>query len=314
MAKTAVKGKAPSAVASMNPDNMAQAGLMDDFDGMIEKVRLVPWDYNGNIDHHILAVAVTIRPDGEEPFTQHYSAGAELDQFAPSMDGEESVDLDANDPESLEGVFALRVGSKEQLPNNSNWAHFIRALIDAGFDAGQLAADVRFAEGVYGHFNRIPQKKRSGIVVTPPAGGATEKKRNNDILVVTELKDAPKGTGTTSKGAAPAKANPATGSTAKGVAKKAAPVEQEEEEVQETGDRDELDTALVALIQEAVGKAGDDGLLKGKLAPLALKGLPGPLKAKGVKRISDNAFLETLGEADGVMFDADSGTLMAIPE
>ena len=49
-------------VASMNPDNFVSGGLMDDFDGVITKARFAPWDYDGKIDHHVLAVAVSITP------------------------------------------------------------------------------------------------------------------------------------------------------------------------------------------------------------------------------------------------------------
>ena len=70
--------KKRSEVASMNPDNMAAAGLADDFDGEVTEVRLVPFNYDGNIDHHVLSARVTITPDKDsdfEEFQQYYSAG-----------------------------------------------------------------------------------------------------------------------------------------------------------------------------------------------------------------------------------------------
>ena len=61
-------------VASMNPDNMLAAGLKSDFDGLITKVRLCPWDYDGKLDHHVLAVA---RPC-ERPLLVAVAAGQAL--------------------------------------------------------------------------------------------------------------------------------------------------------------------------------------------------------------------------------------------
>lgn len=279
-----------SKVASMNPDNMASGGLMDDFDGTITKVRLVPWDYNGNIDHDVLAAAVTIQPDEGDEFTQHYSAG-DLESFMPSMDGKEPI---SGDDDDREGIYALQVGKKEQLNNNSNWAQFLKAAIDAGFDTSRMTAEVTFLEGVYGHFNRIPQKKRSGIVVTPRPGQKEAKQdRPQEILVITEIKEAPKAAKVTngSGKAAPAKtsAKPA-GKAAK-------------------DDGDDLDDRLAAVIVEAI-EAADGVLLKTKLAGIAMKAFQGPEKAKAVKRATDVAFLESRGE--DWAFDADEGQLLAV--
>lgn len=293
-ATTAVQSP-PAAVASMNPDNMIAGGLADDFDGLVTKARFVPWDYDGKIDHHVLAVALTVLIDGEkEPFTQHYSAG-ELEQFAPSMDGTNPVPLDnENATEAqLEGVYALRVGKKEQLNNNTNWAQFVGALIDAQFDKSQLGSSVTFMEGVYGHWNRIPQKKRSGIVATPAAGAGAAKARANDILVITELKQAPTGAKTAAR---PAKA------TAAAQAQQAAPA------TASSGGGD-LDDRLAVVVTEAVLAAGDEGLLKGKLAGIVIKAFAGPEKAKAVKRVSETEFLEGY---DTWVFDADSGLLIGV--
>lgn len=274
--------EAPAAVASMNPDNMLQGGLIDDFDGMCVRARLVPWDYEGSIDHHVLAVALTIRPEGDKEFVQHYSAG-DLTAFVPSMDGKTSVDLDGWDPkkgvDSVEGVYALRVGKREQLNNNTNWAQFIGALIDAAFPRDQLTAAVTFMEGVYGHWNRIPQKKRSGIVVA----STDTKARTNDILVITEIKEAPKG------GIKVDKATPATSKA--------------------TPDTASLDDKLREVVGGAVAAAGEGGLPKQKLASLAIKAFAGADKAKAVKRVNEIEFLES-GETWA--YDADAGLLIAV--
>jgi hypothetical protein len=289
----------------MNPDDMLQGGLMDDFDGTITKARFVPWDYNGSIDHHILAVAVEITPDeGQgDPFTQHYSAG-DLEHFAPSVDGVDPVDLESWDPkkdaiDAVEGEYAVRTGRKEQMNNNTNWASFISAGLDAGFDKAALSASVACFEDTHGHFNRVPQKKRSGLVTQAAADG--QKARSNDILVLTEISEAAKGAKSAKgkpNGAAgrPAAASPKVGAKAAPAAAAAG------------GD---LDETLFALIAAAMTEAEGE-LPKAKLGAIALKGLTGKEKALGLKRVQDPEFLNSGGE-DGTqwMYDEENATLLA---
>lgn len=284
--------EAPPAVASMNPDNFVSAGLMDDFDGLVTKVRLVPWDYNGNIDHHVLGVAVTIKPEDGDEFVQTYSCG-ELDQFVPSMDGRTPVDLENGQGEELEGIFALKVGKKDGLNNNTNWAHFIGALIDAGFDKSKLTASVDFLEGTFGHWNRVPQKKRSGITVNRGPEDQS-KQRNNDILVITELKAAPASTGKAS-------AKPA----AKSAPSKPAPAKTQAAPAATNGAGESLDDRLAAAVTEAV-LASDEGLPKSKLAKVAIDNFSGPEKAKAIKRVQEADFLNS---SDTWTFDVESATL-----
>lgn len=297
------------AVAGLRPDQMIQAGLMDDFDGLVQKARFVPFDYNGTIDPPVLGVQLTIKPDDGDAFEQTYSAG-DLNNFVPSMDGIHPCDLDSEDAEDHEGIYALRVGKKDGLNNNSNFAQFQTALIESGFDPDQLQPNVDSLEGLYGHWNRIPQKKRSGIQQAAPEEG--QKARNKDVLVITEIKDAPAATG---KKTAPS-AKPVAAKSSPVGKKAPAPVEPEEdtdttEEVEET-ELSPLDTALRVIVTKAVTAAGDDGIEKAKLVPLALKGLSGPDKAKGVKRVASDEFLSD--ESAPWLYDAESGTLFAAPE
>lgn len=300
----AVKTKATAQVddsadlASFNPDEMASGGLKDDFDGTILKARVVPWDYDGKLDHHILACALTIQDVDDEPFVQHYSMG-NLEEFAPSIDGKEPVDLQNGDGEELEGYFAKRVGKKEKLNNNSNFAQFVGALLDAGFDRTSLSSDIRFLEGIHGHFNRIPQKKRSGIVVDRGEEQAGGRKRNQDILVITELKEAPKG----AKTVAPKAAAPKPGTKAAPPAK-AAP---KGKEAPAEANGESLDDRLRAHVTEAV-LAAEEGLPKAKLSKIAIDNFQGAEKAKAIKRIQEPDFLES---SETWTFDADSATLFS---
>lgn len=279
-------------VAGMDPDLFAEGGLLDDFDGKILKARFVPWDYNGTMDHHILAVAVTYLADGEDkPQTQHYSAG-ELDFFVPSNDGKTPVPLDKENatPDELEGIYALRVGKRDQLSNSSNWATFVTAAIEAGFPRALLRPSCTFVEGTVGHFNRVPQKKRSGIVQAPPTD-PTKKERAKDILVLTELKQAP-GQAPKTQAAPPAPAAPpATPAPAA------------------TSAEGDMIERVSAQIVPAVKAAGDGGLLKAALAPIMLKAFTGKEKAQAVKLVGDKKFLE---ESELWAYDPDSGTLYSL--
>lgn len=274
------------AVASMNPDNFVQGGLMSDFDGIITKVRFEPWDYDGKIDHHVLSVAVTIKPEEGEAFVQHYSAG-DLTAFVPSMDGENPVDLENGSGEELQGIYALMVAAATQLRSSTNWAHFLEALCACdGFDRNRLTPNVDSLEGIKAHFDRVPQKKRSGIQVnTQQADG---KARNNDVLVITKVIDMNAAEAATTK------------TTAKTTAK-AAP--KAEAAVVDGGVEDTLATAIL----EAALTAGGT-LPKSKLAAIALKSVQGTDRARAVKLASD---VKWLASRDEFAFDADSATVVA---
>ena len=293
--KSKAQVETASAVASFNPDQMSQGGLPDDFDGTIAKARITAWDYDGNIKDHILALALTIeREDGEESFVQHYSMG-DINAFVPSRDGKTSCNLDSDNPEDWEGYFAMKAGKRDALSNNSNFAHFIGALIDAGFDKANLSNDIRFLEGIRGHFNQIPQKKRSGIQVKREEG--EDNKREKTLLVITELKEgeAPKSAAKGGTASKPAANKPAAGKPApKEDAEEAAPVS-------------DLDTKLQELVTEAVLGA-DEGLPKSKLASIVIKGLSGAEKAKGLKRVGE---LDFLNGSETWTYDADTATLFS---
>lgn len=283
---TSTVKKTPTGVASNDPDDMVAGGLKDDFDGEVIKARYIPWDYGGKLDHHILSVALTIQDDEEDqPFVQNYSCG-ELEHFMPSVDGEESVDLDKEEGEAWEGIYALAVGAKPQMNNNTNWAHFVGAIKDAGLPKEAIGASIEFMEGVYGHWNRIAQRKRSGIVVEQTDGG---QKKSNDILVVTELKER-----------APGRTTKATKAAAKAAATKGKPPAA-------SAGAEDLDERLAVLVTEAV-LAADEGIAKGKLPALAIRAFDGTEKAQAVRRVGQPEFLES---SDTWLYEAESGMLYA---
>jgi hypothetical protein len=275
-----------SNVASLDPGEMLAGGLKDDFRGTVIEAGYARWDYDGNIDEPVLAARLVIKvEDEDEPFVQHWSAGS-LDAWVPSMDGRTPADEDEIGP------FAFRVGKRTQLNNNTNFAHLMSSILDAGeaskkFTRDQLTASLECLVGLDAHWNRVPQKKRSGLVDKEEG----ERKRANDVLVVTEVfgygEEAKKGKKTTKVTAA------------KPAAKK------EDEDEEETGEVSPLDEKLQGIVTEALAES-DGKMKKGKLPPLILSKLAKDKdKAAGVKRAMEAEFLQG-GPWD---YDAASGVL-----
>lgn len=292
-----------AAVASLNPDDMLQGGLKDDFRGKITEAVYCRWDYDGNIEEPVLAARLTIEAEDEdEPIVQHWSAG-NLDAFVPSLDGKEPCDDDEVGP------YALRVGKRAQLNNNTNFSHLMSSIIDAGeaskgkhFTRKDLTASLACLEGLDAQFNRVPQKKRSGL--TAAEGEDGEKKRGRDVLVVTEVfgygDDEPK------KGSGKSKVSSKS--------KKAADEDDDEDEAPTKGKKSkggDIDDDLQELIKEAIDEAGGK-LKKSKLAGIVVQAWAGDPKKKsaGVKRVADEDFLQ----AGPWNFDEDTGILKAEAE
>jgi hypothetical protein len=281
-------------VAANRPDQMSAGGsLPDGFIGEVTKARFVPWNYQGK-SKTVLGAAILITPDEEsgfEPFTQYYSAG-NIEQFQPSNDGMEPVadptdwSGTPDDLEDYEGVYALPVGQKDQLPGGSNWGHFLESLHECGMSYEDMDADITFLEGVRGRFDRVPQRERKGIVSAPVEEG--QKTFQKTILVITQLEKAAKAAG---KGkAAAAKTN------AKAAANGA-------------GDEDfneRVHDAIVAALNAADGTLG-----KKKVAQLFLrsKDFDSAEKQAAVALLNDEDFLAS---AEGFAYDDEEDTLAVV--
>lgn len=294
-------------VASFNPDNMVSAGLKDDFDAVILKARVAPFDYGGKIDNHILAAWITYKPaedSGYEEFTQQYSMG-DLEHFAPSKDGKTPVDLDAwsgddADIADAEGYYALRVGKRDQLNNSSNWAFWLRSLAAAGYK-GQWHADIRGFEGIKAHFNRMDPPKRSGIV-TQPAVDDQGRTKDRRVLVPTDFlgQETPSAAGGGTKAA---KGGAKTASKPNG----APPATAAAPEASNAGEGgDDFPTQVENVIAEGIEAAG--GEMPKKAVPgLLVKAFQGTDRAKAVKLANEKSFYENatrfvLDEEGGLTF------------
>jgi len=261
-------------------DSMAQGGLPDDFDGTITKAVFAPTNYDGKIDHYILAALITYKPDesfGMDEFTQIYSVG-DLQFFAPSKDGEEPVDLENGDGEELEGPYVVPTGDRQQLARSSNFGFYLQHLEAAGFTGLSETASLDSLVGLYGHFNQMEMPKRSGIVVQEGEG-----KRAKTLLVLTEVKEAPK--------AAKGKAKSETAAKAKAKAK-AKQAEEEEEESDDEGES--MEARVGEAIVEALAEADDNTLPKSKLVSLVVKTFTDVKeKAEAVKIVANDKFLSS---------------------
>lgn len=176
-AKTAGKsGAAPAKVriADQNPlEFIIGGGLPTDFDGTIVKARTMIWNYdNGNgpkIDEKsgqvvlVPALRVEIARDGEDPVISYYSAG-DKEQFWPMDENGNLLEQLENGCTEAEGVYFGLVGSREKMGSGTNHGHFMQGLLDAKFPADKIKPDFRFLDGHKGHWDRVAQKKRSGIV------------------------------------------------------------------------------------------------------------------------------------------------------
>lgn len=277
-------------------DEMAQGGLPDDFDGTITKAVFAPTNYDGKIDHYILAALITYKPDesfGMDEFTQIYSVG-DLQFFAPSKDGEEPVDLENGDGEELEGPYVVPTGDRQQLARSSNFGFYLQHLEAAGFTGLSETASLDSLVGLYGHFNQMEMPKRSGIVVQEG-----ENKRAKTLLVLTEVREAPKAA--KGKKAAPAAAK------AKAKAKAA------EEEAEEAADDEEseggIEAQVGAVIVEALSEADDNTLPKSKLVSIIVKSFSDVKeKAEAVKIVASDKFLSN-GEEYGFSYNKKTATV-----
>jgi hypothetical protein len=244
--------KAKNAV-SFRLDDMVAAGLADDFDGESVDVQFGPWNYGGKLDHDVLGVRCKYRPDDpdaqgvdKEGFvTAWLSTGAELDQFMPSKDGNEPVDA-SGDGEELFGHYIVPVGEKKALGNSSNFADYLRALKAAGWE-GDYENDLGDVERIYGRWNRVAQRKRSGGNIR----SKMDEKKGGEILVLTQLKDKPKAGKSAGKSAATG--GSASSASSKKSAKQDESAESEEAPVET---RLELLVRKVARANGGVAKVG----------------------------------------------------------
>ena len=311
--------KAAPEVASLNPADFLAGGLKSDFRVRFDKVVYCPWDYNGTVDPPALGVRVEgteLDVDSGEPledakpYVEYWSAG-DLDAWAPSEDGRTPAE---NDEGGVgEGPYAIKVGKRSQLNNNTNFAHLMRSIIEAGAASKKFLADEHLTssldclETLDVHIDRVPQQKRSGMLDTKkkkdeddddedeaPKKGAS-KSGTKDIPVVTKVY----GYGAKASKKAKAKAEVAQ-PTKK--AKVAEPEDDEDDD--EDSDVDPIDQKLYDIITESLGETGK--VKRAKLANIVLTAASKDKdKSKMIKRLNEDDFYA----AGPWNYDEDTGVL-----
>src|SRR3990167_6700101 len=282
------KQQTDSPLASLLPDEMVAGGLADDFDGIVREARYAPFDYMGNIEEPVLAIALKIErldvgkgADDDERFIHQFWSAGNMDHFRPSMDGKEATP--GNGMEIGPGVYALRVGQKTALNNNTNAAQLMRSLLDAQFPREKFSPDVRFMEGLKGHWNRLPPDKKGGQF-KDQRPEQRDKASKRDVLCLTRFDGFEKGPTTAGTKSSTSTAAVSTSS---------------------------VDDKLVEIVTATV-KPGAPAIKKTALSGAVLKAAKGDKDVNAmVKRVTSTDFLEGLAEHN-ILFDAEAGTVEAI--
>lgn len=279
---------------SFMPEDMVQGGLADDFDGTITRARFKPWDYNGNLDHHVLSAELTILTADGDTVVQNYGAG-DLQHFVPSKDGVNPVDLDNGADEELEGLYIVKTGKRSQLATGSNWYLFLSSAIDSGLPKELLQrSNISDLEGVQGHFDRLAQPKRSGLKVQPNKDGKQEREKMYLALTRYDGKVEVAAAATTGGGKSAGATKTAGKAAAAGkAATTAAPAAD-----------DAFQAKLAEFVLNVVAEAGE--LAKGKLPGMFVKAFSGTERATAIKLAGNVDFL---GSIDGTVYDPETGVL-----
>ena len=290
MART--KATAPK-VASLDSEDLA-TGLPDDFDAVITGARFCAHTF-GEREKDLMA-RLTFAAEGfDEPIEQYFSAG-KLEFFSPSLDGETPIDADEDD---TDGYFALQVGRRDKLSGSCNFGLFLASMRASGLPKGEATGDIRSLEGIKGHFNRLDQPKRSGIIVD----AEEDEGKTYQYLAMTDYLGRDEG-------------------VAKAGGKRAAKAGGKKRTRKGAGDTATAaaftDDTLAKVVHAAAVKAGakEDsdgnavGVPKSKLPALAMGAFSGKDKAAATKRVTQAEFLSAYPslwvweEDDAALYDA----------
>lgn len=262
---------------------------MDDIDVLFQSCRFVEWDYNGSIDHPVLALLVEMAYDdnGKQEVAQQYYSAGDLSRFQPSEDGS----------------HAVAVGSARGMADSTNAAELIKSVIDQGFPEDRFGdGDVSAMEGLSCHINRVPQKKRGGNISDKNAAGY-----DKTVAIVTKIHqmpwesspapaNRPAGGRPNGRPATSAATRPTTAAAARTPARTAAAAP-------ETASTDDLTVEsaeiLIAVLEGKQGTVGKTGI-----APAAFKPLAGNAnRAAILANITNDDWLYENGENFGWSFD-----------
>jgi hypothetical protein len=289
----------------------SQGGIIDDIDVEIIDASFCEWDYNGNIDHNILALGVQYQDDTGKSYDQYYSAG-ELTYFVPSDDG----------------GMAVPVADKNMLTDTCNAWKLLASLMECGGEpmvALLGRGNVKELVGMKVHVKQFAQPKRQGLI-----RGGKNADREPTVLLVNSIlawpgQAAPAPVKKAGIGGAgkPVTGRPTTrtGTPALGAVGKAAPATQTAKgkangqagpsTISGAG-AGEDDKALAAEAVSAILVESGGSVTKKDLAKLAFQKagemvtggkLDAKNKTKIVQLIFQDAFLHELAQAGVIAFD-----------
>jgi hypothetical protein len=320
-------------VVSLLPDEMSKGGggLEDRFIATVEEVRCTSWNYGKEGMDPIFAYRVKARPVEDDQVedavlpaerlesngglvVNHYSSG-KLSDWLPSMDGEEPVDVEAEDEDDRLGVFAvptealmekfLRAGGDEevgpQINRGTNWAFWVQHAIDAGFPKELIAeaqGDCRVFEGGTYRFDRVPGPKRSGVPMSATGDGGSERKGDGKVLVITEIVELPN--------AAKKGAKKATGASSK--ATSAAPAKAAAS-AQTNGSNDVAEQVEAAIIELLSDEKLGGRIPRKKAVSEAIKQLSAKDKPKGLALISGKDYMKFFESSELLILDAETDVI-----
>lgn len=148
----------------------SQGGIIDDIDVNIIDAAFCEYDYQGAIDHNILALGIQLKDESGKTYDQYYSAG-ELTYFVPSDDG----------------GMAVPVADKQLLTDTCNAWKFLASLMESGLPDTVLAAgNVKALVGMRVHVKQQAQPKRSGLI-----RGGKNADREPTVLLVSAILSMP---------------------------------------------------------------------------------------------------------------------------
>lgn len=150
--------------ATFDPTSFVQGGLLDDADVRIADAGFQVWNYNGG-GKDTTALRVAFEDAEGKTHEQFYSVG-DPERFSPSDDGSK----------------ILLTGTATSINAGSNFAQFVKSLIDAGVPVSFFQTDdIKKLVDLRIHVNRVNQKERAGINNTRDNGQA------RTILLATKL-------------------------------------------------------------------------------------------------------------------------------
>lgn len=309
-------------LVSMDEKTFVAGSLPSNFDGELVEARACIWNYdngagpkidaNGNVVYTLALRTKILSQERDEAGQQKviwnwWSAG-DPTAFVPTLDGSTPAPLD--EAGCSVGIGFMPVGTKKAMNASTNLSQALSALSDAELLDPHLkrarSGDVRWMEGLYGHWERIALKKKDNNFT--PAERQDGKRFPPEILVITKLKvkgasvaPAASGPPTSARPGVPPVSAPAPVAAAPGIPAVSAAA-------------GPLDEILKAVVLAALATAPAEGLLKGKLAGAVLASplVDAPNKAKSIPRIGNNDFLKAGMEEGLWAFDDTTGLLFRI--